>query len=145
MPLSTPRRTVVMVAFPGMQALDLVGPLEVFTGASHLVAGAYEIQVVSSRQGQLETSSGLVLLPECGLPDPRAGIDTVLVTGGPGVAVAERDARLINWLRDASRHSRRLASVCNGALLLARAGLLDGRGLPHTGPPPRSSPGVIPG
>ncbi len=116
-----------MVAFPGMQALDLIGPLEVFTGASQIVAGTYDTQVVTARQGRVRTSSGMVLLSGRGLPDPRTGIDTLLVCGGPAVATAERDDRLVDWLREASGHARRVASVCNGALLLARAGLLDGR------------------
>jgi transcriptional regulator GlxA family with amidase domain len=127
MPASARTRTVVLVAIPGVQALDLIGPLEVFTGAAQIVAGAYETRVVAPQRGRLETSSGLVLLPERGLPDPRERIDTLLVSGGPGVARAERDRRLIGWLRAAAGNSRRVASVCNGALLLARAGILDGR------------------
>lgn len=127
MPASARARTVVLVAIPGVQALDLVGPLEVFAGASQIVAGAYETRVVAPRRGRLGTSSGLVLLPERGLPDPQMSIDTLLVSGGPGVATAERDRRLISWLRAAAENSRRVASVCTGALLLARAGLLDGR------------------
>jgi len=124
---SSRSRTVVMVAFPGMQALDLVGPLEVFTGASQIVAGTYDTQVVATRRGRVETSSGMVLLSSRGLPDPRTDIDTLLVCGGPGVPAAERDTRLIGWLREASGNARRVTSVCNGALLLAGAGLLDGR------------------
>ena len=127
MALSSHGRAVVIVAFPGMQALDLVGPLEVFAGASQVVPGAYDPQVVAARRGRVETSSGMVLLSGRGLPDPRTDIDTLLVCGGPGVVAAERDERLIGWLSEASRHARRVASVCSGALLLARAGLLDGR------------------
>jgi transcriptional regulator GlxA family with amidase domain len=82
--------------------------------------------VVAPESGPLATSSELALLPNSGLPDP-APIDTLLVTGGPGVAVAEQDEPLIRWLRDAAGRSRRVASVCNGAFLLARAGILDGR------------------
>jgi transcriptional regulator GlxA family with amidase domain len=120
-------RLVVLLAFPGVQALDLVGPMEVFTGASSIAAGAYEVQVAAPGPGGLGASSGLMLLPAGDLPDVPAGIDTLLVCGGPGAQVAERDERLIGWLRDAAGRSRRIASVCTGALLLARAGLLDGR------------------
>ena len=127
MTMSSRGRAVVIVAFPGMQALDLVGPLEVFTGASQIVAGAYDTHVVAARRGGVETSSGIVLLSGQGLPDARTDIDTLLVCGGPGVAEAERDERLIGWLREASGHARRVASVCNGALLLAGAGILDAR------------------
>jgi transcriptional regulator GlxA family with amidase domain len=120
-------RPVVLLAFPGVQALDLVGPMEVFTGASTIAAGAYEVQVAAPGRGGPETSSGLMLLPAGGLADRHAGIDTLLVCGGPGTGAAERDEQLIGWLRDAAGRSRRVASVCTGALLLARAGLLDGR------------------
>ena len=118
-------RAVVLVGFPDMQALDLVGPLEVFSGAARAVPGAYEVRVAAPGGGGLGTSSGLTILPPGDVPP--AGIDTVLVCGGPGVTAAARDERLIGWLRDAAADSRRVASVCTGALLLAQAGLLDGR------------------
>lgn len=108
-----------------MQALDLVGPLEVFSGAARAVPGAYEVRVAAPGGGGLGTSSGLTIVPPGDVPP--VGIDTVLVCGGPGVTAAARDERLIGWLRDAAADSRRVASVCTGALLLAQAGLLDGR------------------
>ena len=108
-----------------MQALDLVGPMEVFSGAAQAVPGAYEVRVAAPGGGGLGTSSGLTILASGDVP--AAGIDTLLVCGGPGVTAASRDERLIGWLREAARQSRRVASVCSGALLLARAGLLDGR------------------
>jgi transcriptional regulator GlxA family with amidase domain len=120
-------RSVVLLAFPGVQALDLVGPMEVFTGASRIVDGAYDVRVAAPGHGGLGTSSGLMLLPTGSLPDMPARIDTLVVCGGPDVGAAERDERLIGWLRDAAGRSRRVSSVCSGALLLARAGLLDGR------------------
>jgi len=46
-------RLVVLLAFPGVQALDLVGPMEVFTGASSIAAGAYEVQVAAPGPGGL--------------------------------------------------------------------------------------------
>ena len=57
----------------------------------------------------------------------RGPIDTLIVAGGRGVQAAARDPRLTDWLRLAARRSRRVTSVCTGAFLLARAGLLDGR------------------
>jgi transcriptional regulator GlxA family with amidase domain len=120
-------RLVVLLAFPGVQALDLVGPMEVFAGASSMVAGVYDVQVVAPDPGELLTSSGLMVLPSGGLPDVPTEIDTLLVGGGPGTKAAVHDERLTGWLREAAGRSRRVASVCTGALLLARAGLLDGR------------------
>ena len=81
-----------------MQALDLVGPMEVFAGAAQAVPGAYEVRVAAPGGG-LGTSSGLTILAPSAVPDP-AGIDTLLVCGGPGVSAASRDERLIGWLRE---------------------------------------------
>ena len=67
------------------------------------------------------------LRPQSGLDACRGPIDTLVVAGGRGARAAGRDERLIAWLRLAARRSRRVTSVCTGAFLLARAGLLDGR------------------
>jgi transcriptional regulator GlxA family with amidase domain len=118
---------IVLVAFPGLQTLDLAGPAEVFSLTSRLTGGSYEIEVVAPEGGTFITSSGLVFAPHRRLSACRGPIDTLIVPGGAGVAEAERDERLIGWLRAAAARSRRVASVCNGAFLLAKAGLLDGR------------------
>jgi transcriptional regulator GlxA family with amidase domain len=122
---ATPPRRIVLLAFPGVLGLDLVGPAEVFWTAGKLRAGSYTVETVSGSSG-VETSSGLGLSPSP-LPDPASGIDTVVVPGGFGVSAAEQDAELIDWLRAATGGARRVASVCTGAFLLARAGVLDGR------------------
>jgi transcriptional regulator GlxA family with amidase domain len=116
-------RPVVLVAYPGAQLLDIAGPLEVFRGAARLVPGSYLTDVVA-REG-VTTSSGLPLTPDGPLPEGE--IDTLLVVGGPGVEQALADEELVEWLAGAARRSRRVASVCTGALLLAHVGLLAGR------------------
>lgn len=88
---------------------------------------AYDVEVVSAHPGALETSSGLSFSPRRTLRSCRGPIDTLIVAGGTGVADAQRDERLVRWVRVAAGRSRRVASVCTGAFLLARAGLLDGR------------------
>jgi transcriptional regulator GlxA family with amidase domain len=121
-------RRVVLLAFDRLQALDLVGPAEVFSMASRITGGAYSIEVVAARKDELSTSSGLHLRPDRSLAGCRGPIDTLVVVGGEGVPGALADGRLVPWIEKAARRSRRVASVCNGAFLLARAGLLDGRG-----------------
>jgi transcriptional regulator GlxA family with amidase domain len=118
---------IVLVAFPGLQGLDLVGPAEVFSLTSRLGGGDYTIEVVAPEGGTFATSSGLVLAPHRRLSACRGPIDTLIVPGGAGILEAENDEKLIRWLRAAASRSRRVASVCNGAFLLAKAGLLDGR------------------
>ncbi len=128
----TPRR-IVIVAYPGVQSLDVTGPLEVFAGARQLIESAgrreptYEIELLS-REGQaLRTSSGLTIVPDAQLERPPRPIDTLVIAGGRGQREACEDAQLIDWIARASAGARRTASVCSGAFLLARAGLLDGR------------------
>ncbi len=121
-------RRVVFLVFPGVQALDLVGPLEVFHGASQLVGGAYSVEIVANRPWPVASSSGLPVQPTADFGGCAGPIDTLLVAGGlPGARAAEDDEELMSWLRSAAGRSRRVGSVCNGALLLARAGVLDGR------------------
>jgi transcriptional regulator GlxA family with amidase domain len=125
--MRTPRR-VVIVAFPAVQALDVAGPSEVFSLAHRAASEpAYELELVAVDGRPILTSSGLRLVPHRSLGACRGSIDTLVLAGGLGVREAARDERLISWLRLAARRSRRVASVCTGAFLLARAGLLDGR------------------
>jgi transcriptional regulator GlxA family with amidase domain len=125
--VSTARR-VVIVVFPDVQALDAIGPSEVFSQAQRAAPQpAYELELVAPAAGPIRTSSGLVLVPDRSLEECRGAIDTLVVAGGLGVRDAARDERTISWLRLAARRSRRVSSVCTGAFLLARAGLLQGR------------------
>jgi transcriptional regulator GlxA family with amidase domain len=121
------RRRVVFVAFDRLQALDLVGPAEVFSLASRLFGDAYEIEVVAPDGAELSTSSGLRMLPHGSVAGCRGPIDTLVVVGGEGVVGALGDDTLVRWIARAATRARRVASVCNGAFLLAAAGLLDGR------------------
>lgn len=118
------QRTVLVVVFDGVQSLDVTGPVEVFAGAEHHAPGTYRIRTASLDGAPVRTSSGLTLVPDGALVDARAP-HTLLVPGGHGTRAA--DARLVGWLRAHGPRAERLVSVCTGAILLAAAGLLDGR------------------
>jgi transcriptional regulator GlxA family with amidase domain len=126
---------VVILAFPGVQPLDVVGPAEVFSSADAIVAGqggalgtAYSVEVVAKDAGPIMTrTSGYGLAPLKSTAQCRGPIDTLIVAGGWGVQQAVEDVALVRWIRSAARRSRRVSSVCSGTFLLARAGLLEGR------------------
>ena len=126
-------RDVAILAHPGAQSLDISGPLEVFAAAQQLIERTrrhergYRVRVLASRATPFATSSGLVLTPHAALGDLREVPDTVVVAGGPGCIAARDDEELIAWLATTAPRAQRIASVCTGAFLLARAGLLDGR------------------
>ena len=115
-----------MVGFPGVQALDVVGPHEVFTAASLLTNGAYDVALASAAGQPVTTASRLAFVAEP-LPDPSSPIDTVVIPGGIGVDAARSNTELVSWIKDVACNARRVVSVCTGAFLVAEAGLLDGR------------------
>ncbi|HEY1596010.1 MAG TPA: GlxA family transcriptional regulator [Thermoleophilaceae bacterium] len=119
-------RRVVLVAFDDCQSLDLIGPNEVFSVASRLVEGAYSVEIVAPTRS-FSSWSGVRIEAGNTIAGCRGDIDTLVVAGGDGVSAAVEDERLIAFLRRAAPRSRRVASVCTGAFLLARAGLLAGR------------------
>jgi transcriptional regulator GlxA family with amidase domain len=133
MPSAPPPRQVAILVYPGVQSLDLTGPLEVFAGArqvieaSHREDPGYEVRVVAARPGPLRSSSGLKITPDCVLPRGGPPLDTLLVAGGMGRSGLDNEPEILEWLAETSANARRTASVCTGAFLLAAAGLLDGR------------------
>jgi transcriptional regulator GlxA family with amidase domain len=120
-------RRIAIPVFPGVQALDVTGPAEVFSIATRLGAHEYDIQLVAPGGTPIRTSSGLELVPHQELPPLRRRIDTLIVPGGEGTRQAIQDTSLIGWIARAGARTRRVASVCTGAFLLAEAGLLNGR------------------
>lgn len=120
---------VAIVAFPGVQLLDVVGPADVFAEAAKQLgdAQAYRVQVIGTEPGALRSSCGLTLAVDSTLKTHRGRLDTLLVAGSPTMERAEADEELHAWLRAQARSVRRIGSVCTGAFALAAAGLLDGR------------------
>jgi transcriptional regulator GlxA family with amidase domain len=124
-------RSVVIVAFPGLQTLDAVGPFEVFAGATRVATmlgrpGGYRVTLASTDGQPVRAESGVGL---CTVPLPDAGvrIDTLVLPGGEQAQSARRDEVLMTWIKASAPRCRRVATVCTGAFLAAEAGLLNGR------------------
>lgn len=120
---------IAILAFPRFQLLDVAGPADVFVEASRQlgVPRAYQVQVIGTEEGMLESSSGLRLAVDATVATHRGPIDTLLVAGSPNIEDMASDLPLQDWLRRQSRTVRRYGSVCTGAFVLAASGLLDGK------------------
>src|SRR3954452_9281464 len=121
-------RRIVILAFDGAQTLDVTGPYEVFSSADRIArGGAYSVEIVAPSAQPIRTGSGVGIVPDRAASAVRGPIDTLVIAGGDGVMRAVEDARLVRWVQRAATRSRRVTSVCTGAFMLGRAGLLDGR------------------
>jgi transcriptional regulator GlxA family with amidase domain len=123
-----------MLAYPGIQMLDVMGPLEVFSRTSRWLKehrarsdDAYSVEIIGLTRGAFEASSGLRLYAGRGFSEVGRGIDTLMIAGGMGSDRYRSNPPLLRWIRRQAGSVRRLASVCTGAFFLAEAGLLKGR------------------
>lgn len=121
-------KTIGLLAYDDMQALDLTGPLDVFGAANALASGMppYGLHVIGVHTGAVRAENGLVVLPACSIEDAPP-LDTLLIPGGSGSRRGNADPQLLAWLRRQAETARRVVSVCTGAYMLAATGLLDGR------------------
>jgi len=127
-------RRILLLAAPGTQILDLVGPYQVFTRASEIAArtnpsapSLYLLEVVTTEPGMLLTSCGLRLEAHRTFRHICGAADTLLIVGGASVEAGEEDGAVVESLRRMAPQLRRIGSICTGAFLLARAGLLNGK------------------
>jgi transcriptional regulator GlxA family with amidase domain len=127
--VSAPRR-VAIVAVPPVRTLDVFGPAEVFADANQLnhAGPHYDVQILSATEDRTIISYfGVPLVADRTYREVRQPVDTLLVAGGEGAQQMKYSPRFLEWLRRQSSKARRFGSVCTGALVLADAGLLDGR------------------
>lgn len=121
---------LALFAFEGVQILDITGPAAVFSAANTAIGrDMYRIHIVSAHGGAIVSNCG-VSLHTVAISDLTAsGLDMLLLAGGNrqqllGLAT---NSAVCDWLRQASEYAPRYGSVCSGALLLGKLGLLDGK------------------
>lgn len=123
---------VAVLLYDDVEALDLAGPVEVFTTASRVALRRapgteppFSLFTTARGRRVIRARAGLTVVPDADLTDTRP-IDVLIVPGGVTTA-EEREPETIDWIQSVSAKARLTASVCTGAFLLGRAGLLEGR------------------
>jgi transcriptional regulator GlxA family with amidase domain len=126
---------VGILLFDNVEVLDFAGPFEVFSRtrlqpgveARRSEEGApFQVFTVARTRDPVTATGGLTVVPRHGFADaPR--IDLLVVPGGFGTRRLLNDEETLGWIRRTAAAARQVTSVCTGALLLARAGLLQGR------------------
>ncbi|MBP0598957.1 GlxA family transcriptional regulator [Herbaspirillum sp. LeCh32-8] len=124
--------SVYLLAFPGVQSLDVSGPLDVFAEANRflLPQAHYRLQVIGAGPepgASIACSNGMLLGAHRHFSQTDETADLLLVAGGPVLVKQAPDAALNAWLQRQAQATPCYGSICNGAFLLARAGLLDGK------------------
>jgi transcriptional regulator GlxA family with amidase domain len=124
-------RTIALLGFDGVAALDITGPYEVFSLPSYLAQNKaeppYRLVLLADQAGPVRSASGLSLIADASWRDFHGKVDTLLVCGGPDMNPHRSNHNLLDWLRTMAHRTRRIGSICTGAFLLADAGLLNNR------------------
>lgn len=119
------KKTLGLLAFDGMEVLDFAGPFEVFTVADELRSGdLLQVCTLGYRTQSIRCWNGLKLVADDIFPDAPL-FDILVLPGGNGTRALMQDEELLNWLQRHVATGRFILSVCSGALLLGKAGLLD--------------------
>ena len=117
---SGPPQQIAMLIYPGMTALDLIGPNQVFS-----LMGNVKIHLVAKDKKPVVTDSGVTLVPSATFADCPIDLTVLFVPGGAqGTVAAAKDAATMAFLADRGKRARYVTSVCTGALVLGAAGLL---------------------
>ena len=117
-----PQKTVGVLLFPEFELLDVFGPLEAFGQAKDW----FRIVTVAETAGPVASAQGPRAVADHGFADCPP-LDILLVPGGMGTRREVANAPLVDWIATRARSAETTTSVCTGAALLARAGVLDGR------------------
>lgn len=122
-------KTVVFALFPGVQLLDVAGPMDVFAEANRFVAAGdgYRISMAGGEGRPVRASNGASLMPDLVFADADQAWDLVLVPGGPALPDEAPSPSMLDWLARVTPQAGRYGSICTGAFVLGHGGLLDDR------------------
>lgn len=125
-------RTIAIYVFDDVEVLDFAGPYEVFTCATRVSANMapgtpppFRVTTVGHNKAMLRARAGLSVFPDVAFDDAPP-VDVLIVPGGVVMAELDKPA-VIAWIAAMAGRCELVASVCNGALMLGQAGLLNGK------------------
>jgi len=124
-----PVQAVAIVIYDGVQALDVAGPMDVFSEANTFVerADRYETVLVAANRNPLRASNGMRLMADLTFEEATGGFDIILVAGAPIPPAGDPEPHLVEWIKELPWRSSIYGSICTGAFVLGSAGLLDDR------------------
>jgi len=126
------RKQVGIVIFPDVEVLDFCGPFEVFSVVRldeerrRQESSPFAVCLIAETRALIVASGGLKVQPDYDLAGAPA-LDILVIPGGWGTRKEIDNRRLLTWIAARGREVETLTSVCTGAMLLGRAGLLDGK------------------
>jgi transcriptional regulator GlxA family with amidase domain len=126
------RKQTGIVVFKDIEVLDFTGPYEVFSVTRlneqrrREEPSPFNVFLVAETKNPVVTAGGMKILPDYDLDDCPL-LDILVVPGGWGTRQEMNNERLIGWIAERAKQVETVASVCTGALLLGKAGLLDGK------------------
>jgi transcriptional regulator GlxA family with amidase domain len=119
-------RTVAILLFDDVEVLDFAGPFEVFSVTGRRSnATPFDVVTVAERAGVVRARNALAVTPRHAFADCPSP-DVLVVPGGYGTRREMHNERVVEWIKERAAGAEVVLSVCTGALLLARAGLLAG-------------------
>ena len=120
------KRKLGIVVFNDVEVLDFAGPFEVFSVTNEQNDFAlFDVSLISPEEKTVTAKNGLNIVADYTINEIKR-LDILLVPGGKGARPLVNNAELIQWVKEVSGKSELVLSVCTGALVLAKAGILDG-------------------
>jgi cyclohexyl-isocyanide hydratase len=119
---SKPPENIVMLVYPGMTALDLVGPQQVF---GYLMG--VRVHLIAKSKDVVVTDTGIGIRPSMTLSECPENVEVLFAPGGgQGTIAAMQDREILGFFRERGKTAKYVTSVCTGSLILGAAGLLRG-------------------
>lgn len=125
------RKCVGIVVFENVEVLDFCGPFEVFSttrldeDSRHRQPSPFEVLLVAESDDNILTAGGMEVVPHCTFEDCPS-LDILVVPGGMGTRREIENTVMLDWLTNRAAETQTVSSVCTGAMLLGKAGLLNG-------------------